>query len=391
MKIDRPGIYVHIPFCLRKCPYCDFVSYPVAKVDGNAGVNTYIDALIQEIGARRRWLETEGLFPDAFHSLYIGGGTPSLLTAKQLTMLVEVIKSSFPFTREAEVTLEVNPGTITQSEVVAWRELGINRLSLGVQSFDDHMLAYLGRVHAVRDVYQTVKALRSAGFTNLSFDLMFGLPGQNLGQWQDSLRQAAHLEPPHISCYELTIEPGTAYAILYEEGKLEVPSEEEAIAMLEWTDQYLTGLGYDHYEISNYALPRFKSRHNQIYWQNRWYLGLGVAAYSYWGGRRWGNTTSLVEYSQSLAAGRLPEATTETLDLVGQVGETIMLGLRLAEGVSLAELRARFGISAWEIWEPEIQRLLRQGLVELAQGCLRLTAQGLLLANRVQSAFLRSS
>ena len=351
-------------------------------------VDGYVETLIEEINLRYQWLKAEGLFPDAFHSLYVGGGTPSLLTAKQVAKLVEAIKSSFPLTQEAEVTLEVNPGTIEERELAVWRKLGINRLSLGVQSLDDGLLARLGRVHAAQDVYQTVRAAKNAGFANLSVDLMFGLPGQSMSQWQESLAQAVHLEPQHISCYELTIEPGTTYGLLYEKGKLEVPSEDVVITMLEWTKEYLTRFGYDHYEISNYALPGFKSRHNQIYWENRWYLGLGVAAFSYWGGRRWGNTNSLTEYSQRLANGKSPGSTTEMLDIRGQAGETIMLGLRLRKGVSLAEIRARFGVSVWDIWEEEIHDLLRRGLVELAQGCLRLTAKGLLLANIVQSAFL---
>lgn len=381
---------MHIPFCQRKCPYCDFVSYPLEE-EGDGVVEGYLSALLDEISLRRRWLAVEGLLPDAFHSLYIGGGTPSILTTQQLTRLLEAVRHSFPITPDAEVTLEINPGTISEQDGAAWHRLGINRLSMGVQSLDDQLLVRLDRIHSVRDVYRTVEIAQRVGLANLSFDLMFALPGQSLDQWQDSLIRAVDLQPTHISCYELTIEPGTRYGCLYDEGKLEVPSEDLVIEMMEWTQTYLSGRGYVHYEISNYALPGFKSRHNQIYWQNRWYLGLGVAAFSYWGQRRWGNTAHLGQYTQWIANGKLPESSTEVLDVRGQLGETVMLGLRLAEGVSLAELQARFGISVWEIWEEELNVLLRQGLVELVRGRLRLTARGLLLANQVQSAFVGSS
>lgn len=388
MKNDQQGIYVHFPFCLRKCPYCDFVSYPVLANRSDHRIDEYVNTLKKEVSLRRRWLDLTGAAPRAFHSLYIGGGTPSILTTKQLTELLETIRHSFSFTPEAEVTLEANPGTVTDTDFATWRKLGINRLSLGVQSLDDSLLAQLGRIHTAEDVYEAVKGARDAGFANLSFDLILGLPGQSLDHWQESLVEAASLHPQHMSCYELTIEPDTEYGRLNDKGKLYIPSEDVVIAMLEWTSQYLTDLGYIHYEISNYALPGFKSRHNQIYWQNRQYLGLGVAAFSYWGHRRWGNTANLQEYREEIAVGRLPEGTTETLDVKDRMGETVMLGLRLAEGVSLANLRARFGISVWDVWEEEIHYLLSQGLLELARGRLRLTPQGLLLANQVQSVFL---
>lgn len=391
MKIDRPGIYLHIPFCLRKCPYCDFTSYPLAEVEYEEQAGRYITALLQEISLRQEWLESMETRPTTFHSLYIGGGTPSLLASAHLAKLLGAIRQSLPLTKTAEITLEVNPGTTTQEQFITWQELGINRLSLGVQSLDDNFLAKLGRVHTSVDAYRAIRESQLAGFSNLSFDLMLGLPGQSLRHWQTTLSKAIGLGPKHISCYELTIESGTAYGSLYDAGQLDIPPEDEVISMLEWTSKYLTGMGYTHYEISNYALPGFKSRHNQIYWQNRWYLGLGVAAYSYWEGRRWGNTMNLKEYSESLASGKLPEATAEVLDAKGQLAETVMLGLRLREGVSLSELKARFGLSVWDEWQEEINSLLSQGLLRLSQGRLSLTWRGLLLANRVQSAFLGSS
>ncbi len=304
---------------------------------------------------------------------------------------MEAVSQSFPLTEEAEITLEVNPGTIDEGELAALRQMGINRLSLGVQSFDDGFLRKLGRVHNSADVYRVVKAARAAGFQNLSFDLMLGLPGQSLQAWRESLSLATELCPEHISCYELTIEADTTYGHWYNEGKLSLPSEDTIIAMLKGTAQYLVSLGYQHYEISNYALPGFESRHNQIYWQNRWYLGLGAAAYSYWQGRRWGNTSQLHEYHAMINAGQFPEVEEEILDLRGQAGETMMLGLRLREGVSFTEFHHRFGVSIWDFWEKEITNFINQGLVEVAQGRIRLTDRGLLLANQVQCAFVGSS
>mgnify|MGYP003763150801 CR=1 FL=1 len=320
--------------------------------------------------------------------MYIGGGTPSIVPTPLLGELLGAIRQSFPLTSEAEITLEVNPGTACQDDFVFLRQMGVNRLSIGIQSFDDHMLRHLGRLHSSLDVYRVVEAARAGGFENLSFDLMLGLPDQSLEAWRDSLRKAVALCPCHISCYELTIEPDTVYGDWYREGKLTLPSEDVAIDMLQETSRYLVSLGYQHYEISNYALPGFKARHNLIYWQNRWYLGLGVAAYSYWQGRRWGNVATLERYQDMIDNHRLPEAEAEILDLRGQAGETMMLGLRLSEGVALAEFESRFGVSVWSFWENEIRDLLDQDLLELNCGHIRLTNRGLLLANQVQSAFL---
>ena len=387
MKIDRPGIYIHIPFCLRKCPYCDFVSYPLDSNEADS-LQLYVDALVEEASLRRGWLEAADLMPQAFHSLYIGGGTPSLLNEGDLARILDGVTGCFPLEAGAEITMEVNPGTAGQDELRAWRYLGINRLSLGAQSLNDTLLVRLGRMHTAQEVCQAVKWAKLVGFTNVSLDLMLGLPGQSLEDWQETLIEAVRLQPEHLSCYELTIEESTPYGCLKAQGKLELPPEDEVIAMLRWTQQYLTDSGYEHYEISNYALPGYRSRHNQIYWENRWYLGLGAAAFSYWDGRRWGNTGSLPEYIQSLTEGSLPEAYSERLDEKGQLGETIMLGLRLREGVSIPDLEARFNLSVWGLWGEDIRGLMQADLLELSQGRLRLTDRGLLLANQVQAAFL---
>ncbi|NLY51374.1 MAG: radical SAM family heme chaperone HemW, partial [Firmicutes bacterium] len=210
MKIDRPGIYIHIPFCLRKCPYCDFVSYPLDS-DNAGSVQLYVDALIQEAFLRKGWLEAADLVPETFHSLYIGGGTPSLLDRGQIARIVDGVTRYFPLEAGAEITLEANPGTVSQEELRAWRRLGVNRLSLGVQSLNDTLLMQLGRMHSAQEVCQTVQRARLAGFTNVSLDLMLGLPGQSLEDWQKTLVQAVELKPEHLSCYELTIEESTPY------------------------------------------------------------------------------------------------------------------------------------------------------------------------------------
>lgn len=353
-------------------------------------VRRYVDALLGEIHLRKEWLCQSSVhhIPDGFHSVYIGGGTPSIVPTPLVGEILGAIKQSFPLTKEAEITLEVNPGTVCPDDFLALRQMGVNRLSIGIQSFDDHALQALGRLHSSLDVHHVVRAARVGGFENLSFDLMLGLPDQSLEDWQDSLSKAVALRPQHISCYELTIEPKTLYGDWYREGKFALPSEDVVIDMLQETSRYLVGRGYEHYEISNYSLPGFRALHNLIYWQNRWYLGLGVAAYSYWEGRRWGNVTAPGLYQDMVSGGRLPEAEAEMLDLRGQAGETVMLGLRLSEGVSLAEFENRFGVSVWDFWEEEIESLLDQGLLELKCDHMRLTHRGLLLANQVQSAFL---
>ena len=388
LKNELPGIYIHIPFCKTKCHYCDFVSYPIHK--SAVSVELYIKTLIHEVKLRKEWLASlpSAGIPRRFQSVYVGGGTPSVVPSGLLQMLFEELWKNFDITDEAEVTIEVNPGTIERNGLTLYRQMGVNRLSIGVQSFDDSTLKKLGRCHTTADAYSVINGAKAAGFRNLSLDLMFGLPGQSCKLWFDSLSKATALSPEHISCYELGIEPNTPYGKWHSQGLLSVPTEDDVIGMMENTSTYLGSRGYQHYEISNYAKPGFQARHNSIYWKNGPYLGFGCAAYSYWQGRRFGNVNDLDLYRESVYNNRLPEADSETLDIKGSAGETIMLGLRLRDGVCLKTFEKRFGVSVWQFWDEEISLFTERGLLEVSSGCLRLTDQGLLLANQVQADFV---
>jgi oxygen-independent coproporphyrinogen-3 oxidase len=373
------AIYLHIPFCRAKCHYCNFVSY--------AGLNElhdrYVEALKKEISRAR---------PEApITTIYFGGGTPTLLSERQLMEILRAIQSRFEVTPDTEITLEANPGTVDLPKLQALRLAGFNRLSLGVQSFDPTLLSRLGRIHTVKEALEAYQSARNAGFSNIGLDLMYALPGQSLLAWQRTLEQAIRLNPEHISLYELSIEEGTKLAADCQAGKLELPSEDLQIEMYEAAISTLTASGYEHYEISNFARPGFRSRHNQVYWRNDSYFGFGAGAARYLGGARAKLTDSVERYIELVEKGHDPAISSETLTGRALMGETIMLGLRLREGVDLVAFRQRFGEDLSVVYGEQIAALKASGLVEIADHHLRLTHQGLLLANRVMGEFLAIS
>ncbi|HEX6972743.1 MAG TPA: radical SAM family heme chaperone HemW [Limnochordia bacterium] len=373
------GLYVHVPFCVRKCYYCDFNSYTVER----GAVDAYLDALAREIALHAR------SDPPAFDTIYFGGGTPSILSGAALCSIVARLRAAFAISDAAEITLEANPGSLTPGKLAAWGEAGVNRVSLGVQSFDDELLARLGRSHSAQDAIEAIAAIRRAGFTNFNIDLMFGLPGQSAAQWDETLRRAIDLAPPHVSCYSLIIEEGTPYGEWYARGQLRLPGEDAEADMYERAIERLSAAGYEHYEISNFALPAHRSVHNQIYWRNEPYVGLGPGAHSYWRGVRTANVRPVGAYAARLRAGddavesRWPVGTDDEMD------ETMMLGLRLLEGVSEHRFRSRFGRSLTDTYGASIAALVRDGLLEHDTAGVRLSRRGLFLANRVFAAFLR--
>ena len=276
-------------------------------------------------------------------SLFFGGGTPTLVPARELESVLETIDKSFTLAADAEVTIEANPGTVSPSLLGDLRAMGINRLSLGIQSFDDQVLKRLGRGHTALQGLEACNWARAQGFSNLSLDLMFAVPGQNLESWEETLAITTELAPEHVSAYSLIVEEDTPYGQWCQQGLLDVPSEDLWADMMELTEARLASAGLERYEISNYARRGFESRHNQIYWRNGPYLGFGAGAHSYWQQRRWANTSDVTRYIRDFAVTGAPVAGEETLDLPGQMGETVMLGLRLLRGVDLAEFRRRFG------------------------------------------------
>jgi oxygen-independent coproporphyrinogen-3 oxidase len=384
-----PGLYIHIPFCKSKCPYCDFYS-----VTDETLISAYLAALDTEALLYREE------FP-AFDSLFLGGGTPSWFGEAQLAGLMKNLRRHFTFAADSEITLEANPDDITSEKLRLFRDLGINRLSLGVQSFDEAELRFLGRRHTAGQTLAAIDLIRAAGFTNLGLDLMYGLPGQTTAAWLKTLEMALSLAPEHLSCYQLTITAGetpaphetlalrTPMARRAARGEISLPDEETQREFFLLTANFLTARGYLHYEISNFARPgtqagslcHYLCRHNLKYWTRTPCLGLGPGAHSFDGRRRWWNFPSVGDYCSSLNAGRPPVAEAETLTPEQIRLETLALGFRTREGVSLATIREH------PKGDAKVAALTQAGLVRVDRGRVLATLDGLVVADRLPLEF----
>jgi len=366
-------LYVHVPFCVRKCGYCAFHS---GLFSGDAA-EAYVELVLREMEVRGRTLGRA-----AVETVYFGGGTPSLLEPGQIGALLQAAGTWFDLAADAEITLEANPDSVLRPGFLgSVRSLGVNRLSLGVQSLQDDLLAMLGRPHDGRQARRAVEAARASGFSNLSLDLIWGLPGQTLGRWLDDLAAAAALAPDHLSCYGLSLEPGTALERQVSEGELDLPDEETSARMYLDGSQFLESVGYAHYEISSYARPGRESRHNQGYWAGRDYLGLGPAAVSTIGERRWSNPAAFKEYAAVVTGGGEANEV-EVLSAQTRRQETVMLALRTAGGLDLEKFKATTGTEfPWR--HPAVEQLRSSGLVRHRDGHLQLTREGMLVSNSV--------
>jgi len=393
------GMYIHIPWCPTRCIYCDFNTY----VGGEPALKArYQAALLREIREAGRALEHPPL-----RTIFFGGGTPTTLPPEQLVELVDTVKNNFNLHPHAEITTEANPGTLSVEYLRALRQGGINRLSLGVQSFNNDELAFLSRLHNVDTARRAVEQARTAGFGNVSLDLIFNLPHQTVAQWQFNLQEALKLEPDHFSIYSLIVEPGTPLHRQVTQGDIPQPDDDLAAEMYACTIDTLGAAGYAHYEISNWArshgeigwqTPRLASAHNLIYWRNQPYLGLGAGAYGTINGQRWANVKRPQTYISRLEAGRGlgPAQNSDTFEIIGQdtaMAEHIMLGLRLVrEGVSATEFEARFGVSLQKQYSQAVAFGLERNLTEWVDSPagprLRLTRQGRFLANQVTLQFI---
>lgn len=369
------ALYIHVPFCARKCAYCDFVSWP-----GREGEwRRYFDALVTEI---RLWSENTdfGLLKERFRvrSAFIGGGTPTLVDAEWIAEALELCRKIAPFDADAEITVEGNPGTLTPEKLRTYRQAGVNRLSLGAQSFDDDLLHTLGRIHTADQTVQAVEMARDAGFSNINLDLMYGLPEQSMDQWLDTLERAVDLGVPHISAYSLILEPGTPLAERVARGELTVPDDEAVIAMQRTASELLSKSDFGRYEISNYARPKSESRHNLTYWYRGDYLGLGCAAHSMLDETRFSNPDSLDEY---LAGRRMTDV--QRLKRWDAIEETVMLNTRATKGIDLAAWERRFGRPFAPEKSAALERLAGAGYIEIKDDWLRLTGRGLEVHNAV--------
>ena len=372
------GLYVHVPFCERICPYCDFNRYLLR--DG--GVEEYLAGLEAEAAfyGRRLARQAPGL---RFATLYVGGGTPTALTPGQLRALFASLRRHLPLDDVEEVTVEANPGTLSPAKLAALREAGVTRLSLGVQSLDDGLLERLGRIHRAEHARRSFRRARAFGFPQINVDLMFGLPGQTVDAWRRTLEEVVAWGPEHISCYSLIVEENTPFGQLHARGELPLPGEDAEAAMYEEAIACLQEGGWEHYEISNFARPGCQSRHNRIYWRNGDWLGLGPGAHSQWGPRRWANRRLPADWGAALAAGRAPVEWVTLLDEAEAMEDTLILGLRLlVEGVEVERFRRRFGLSPADVFGPVLERLVGWGLLEVSPLRIRLSRRGRFLATR---------
>jgi len=375
-----PGLYLHIPFCRRKCPYCDFFSVAA----GDPLVDAYPDLLCRHLD----WAADHG-WQGPFATVYFGGGTPSLLPPPAIAGLLATVTRRFSLDSAAEITLEANPGTVTAASLAGYRAAGINRLSLGLQSLDPHQLGTLGRQHGCAEGLQAVPWARRAGFANLSLDLIFALPGQTLNGLASEIDRYLELAPEHLSCYGLTAEPGTPFHHRVRAGEVSLPDGEFYADAFLLLHERLTAAGYEHYEIANYARPGHACRHNLGYWQRRPYLGVGAGAHSFrdvgWG-ERWSVPPALAAYGDALHRRQDPAERIEAFDRGGALSETLYLGLRTRAGVGDAAFRARFGCTVTEAFPAEVARL-RPWLVQEA-GSWRMSVDGWLLYDRLIQEFL---
>ena len=381
-KIHRGpvSLYLHFPFCERKCRYCDFLSGPARAEEREK----YIDLLCREINLRAHEAAA------SVDTIFIGGGTPSLMTPSQASRVMESIFSSYSVMDNAEISMEVNPGTADLTKLRAYRSAGINRLSIGVQSFNDAELRLLGRIHTADQARQIYQMARDAGFRNINLDLMSALPGQNIETWSRTLREAAALQPEHLSAYSLIIEEGTPFAAM----KLpDLPSEDEDREIYHFTGQYLTENGYKRYEISNYAREGYECRHNCGYWTGHQYLGLGLGASSDLGGERFRNPDQIETYRTLIENGNLSSLRCEIHKMTQEdrMEEFMFLGLRMTDGVSEREFEERFGLGLQDQFGEVVRRHISQGLIRRIPkdgGRLALTEYGMDVANYVMSDYL---
>jgi oxygen-independent coproporphyrinogen III oxidase len=370
------GLYVHIPFCSSRCSYCDFAT----GLYESELAERYVAALIEELKTSRHRGEP-------VDTIYFGGGTPSLLAPSELDRILATVHEQFAIDRDSEVTLEINPGSVTREKLESFRNLGINRASFGAQTFDDAELAKLGRSHSAADALKTFADLRDAGFDNISFDLIAGLPGQTLDGWQRNIEQALALRPEHLSFYLLEVHSGTPLAEHIRRGLQPVPDDDLAGVMYQWMlDE---AFGYEHYEISNLCRPGFYSRHNVKYWTAEPYYGFGCSAHSYDGRmRRWSNHRDVLKYVETIESGTSPIVEEQELSETDVRAEALFLGLRLMRGVDVRRYRESFGVDLRAQHAADLDRFHEAGLLEFDGDLIRLTRTGALLSNEVFAAFV---
>ena len=371
------GIYIHIPFCKRRCIYCDFFSTTQSEKKAD-----YVHALVRELEMRKDYVGNEEI-----ETIYLGGGTPSQLSQEELEEIFTYIYKVYKVTPDAEVTLEANPDDLTPEYVSMLRTLPINRISMGIQTFQEETLKLLHRRHTAQQAIEAFKRCREAGFQNISIDLMYGLPGETLETWEQDLQQAIDLHPEHISAYHLIYEEGTALWNLREQNKVEEAEEELSLTLFKTLIERLTKAGYQHYEISNFCLPGLHSRHNSSYWTGKKYLGCGPSAHSFNGTSRQWNVSSLEQYLKGIHTSQ-PDFEIEELDLYTRYNDFVITSIRTCWGMPLSQLRTNYGETLYNYCLRMAKPHIQQGVLEIKGDTLKLTSKGIFISDGIMSDLL---
>lgn len=368
------GVYIHIPFCVKKCKYCDFNSFKMNLCDKKR----YLDDLNKEIKMY------SGECADRIvDTIFFGGGTPSILSCDEIECLMKCVKDSFNISDDAEITMECNPGTIDRKKLEAIKRSGINRLSIGLQAVQNHHLSYIGRIHTYEEFEKNFKEARSVGFDNINIDLMFALPNQTEDDWKESLEKVVRLNPEHISAYSLIMEEGTELFDMYEREEFELMDEDRDIDMYEYTISYLKNNGYNQYEISNYSKEGKECRHNIIYWQCDNYLGLGAGAAGYLARDRYTNESNLNSYHKKIESGKKPIISVENLSDEEMMEEMVFMGLRMNSGINRIDFKNRFGVEFCDKYKKQVEDLVERGLLSVVDENIKLTQKGREISNSV--------
>ena len=376
--MDRFGIYIHIPFCKKKCKYCDFISFSCFEEKEDV----YVNALIKEIEYRK--------IAKVVSTIYIGGGTPSIIDSKNIIKILESIYSNFNVLEDAEITIEVNPGTVTKEKLEDYKAAGINRLSIGLQSTQNRILNLIGRIHTYEEFLNTYNLAKEVGFENINVDLMLAIPTQTEEELTRSVQDVINLNPNHISLYSLILEEGTELENIISKKELELIDEDVERKMYWKTKKLLEKNGYNHYEISNFSKKGFESKHNLDCWNQEEYLGIGLAAHSYYKNERFSNTDNLDDYLENIKNGKFEDngIVHEQQDKPNKMREFMMIGLRKIEGVKISDFEKKFRINPLFYFRFEISRLTDEDLIEVDLDNIKLTQKGLDLANKVFEEFV---
>ena len=374
------GLYIHIPFCVTKCKYCDFNSF---KIDLNEKIK-YLNYLGEEMKLYKEEIKNREI-----DSVFVGGGTPSILNENEINILFEKIKENFNIKSNAEITMECNPGTLTLNKLKAMKKSGVNRLSIGLQAVQNHHLKYIGRIHTFEEFEKNYHDAKQMGFDNINIDLMYALPNQSREDWMESLEKVVKLNPTHISAYSLILEENTELFKMYERDEFNLLDENTDIEMYEYTINYLKSHGYNQYEISNYAKDNFECKHNVLYWKCEEYVGIGASASGYFNGIRYNNICELDNYEKMILEGEKPIEWEEKLSIKDEIEESIFLGLRMNEGIQISDFKEKYNFDFEKEYKNEIEKLSKMELIEIDNNLMKLTQKGREISNSIFVEFIK--